>query len=117
MVDRTNAVRATGVRARLLKHAVAIGDEIHFIGIVPGDTALLQGIEPVIENLGVGPDGISGMCTLDRMLMQEGDCRLDEPHIRAEEQRKADRSRLPQRHLERRGRGLSQVFRHLCRLR
>jgi hypothetical protein len=69
MVDRAHAISTAGVRARLLEHAVAIGHEVYGIGITPNDAALLQRIEPVIENLGVGPHGVSGMCALNRMLV------------------------------------------------
>jgi hypothetical protein len=56
------------------------------------------------------------MCAVDRMLMQECNGGLDEPHVRAEKRPKSDRSWFPQRHAERRGRGLSQYLGDLCRL-
>jgi len=45
---------------------------------------MLKRVEPVDENLCVGPYCLGGMRSLNEVLMQESDGRFDELHIRCE---------------------------------
>ena len=94
MVDGRDTVGSTGVAARLRQHAVAVGHEVHRIRISPWDRVLLKRLEPVVENLRVGPERVSGVGSLNKVLMQKGDCGLDELTIGREKKRKSGRSGL-----------------------
>jgi hypothetical protein len=89
VVDRSNRIGATGVRTRLGEHPVAIGNKVSSISLVPGDRTLFQGIKPIKENLGIRPDCIVGMSSLDGMLMKKCNDGLNDLHRIGEENRKA----------------------------
>jgi len=82
--------------ARLTQHAVAVGNEIGGIGPVPLDAALFKSVEPVVENLHVGVQGVGCMRSPDSVLVQICESWLDELEIRREEKRESRRPRLPQ---------------------
>ena len=81
MVDRANAVGPMRRRAWRRQHPVAVGNQIDRVGGPPINAVLLERIEPVDQNLGVGPERVRGVRSLDAMLMQEGHGRLDDPHV------------------------------------
>src|ERR1700675_2552952 len=87
VVDRPNAIRSTRSWAWSRQHAVAVRHKIHCVRFAPENVVLLKCIEPVDENLRVGPERLSGVCSLDGMLVQECDGRLDKLHIGSKKQR------------------------------
>src|SRR5438105_4742370 len=97
MVDRADAVEALCVRTRLLEHPVAVSDEIRRVRVNPGDTVLLERLEPVVEDLGVRTQRVVGMGALHGMLVQKSDGGLNQLKLRGEQQWKPDGSRLAQR--------------------
>jgi hypothetical protein len=97
------------MRARLLEHAVAIGHEIGRIGIAPRNPALLQRIEPVVQDLHVRTYRVGGMGALNRMFMQKGNGRLNQLQLRGEEQRKAGGSRFAKQNTGRGDGGRAQL--------
>ena len=101
MVDRRGAVGAARMRARLRHHAVAIGDQVDGIRAVPRDIVLLERLEPVVEDLGVGSERVRGVRALDRVLVQIGDCRFDQLPVLGEEKREPGGTRLAKRKRQR----------------
>ena len=94
MIDGRRPVRAAGVGARLRHHAVPIGHEVDRVGALPRDVVLLERLEPVVQDLGVGPPRVVGMGALDRVFMQEGDRRFDQLPVSGEQKRESGGPRL-----------------------
>ena len=82
--------------ARFQHHAIAVSDQVHRIGVNPRDRVLFERLEPVVEDLGVGPDRIGRMRPLHEVFVEECHGRFDELPLRCEEQRKPRRSWLTQ---------------------
>jgi hypothetical protein len=82
--------------ARLTEHAVAVSDEVGAIGVVPGNRALLQRVEPIKKDLRIGPNRVGGVSALNSVLVKKGHYGLDDLHRVREEERKPLRSRLSQ---------------------
>src|SRR5271154_4882398 len=116
-VNRAGTVWSAGMSTRALEHAVAVRDEITGINLTPGHIALLKRIKPVVKNLRVRPQRLVGVCALHRMLVQEPDGRLNELEVRTEEQWKARRPCLSQRHAQGGSGTLTQRGRHLTWIR
>src|ERR1700720_2598453 len=87
VVDRPNAIRSMRSWAWSRQHAVAVRHKIHCVHLAPENAVLLKRIKPVDENLRVGPQRVSRVRSLDSMLVQECDGRLDQLHVGSKEQR------------------------------
>ena len=94
VVDRPNAIRSMRSWAWSRQHAVAVRHKIHRVRFAPENAVLLKRIEPVDKNLGVSPERLSGVCSVDGVFMQKCDGRLDELHVGTKQQRKPRRPRL-----------------------
>jgi hypothetical protein len=66
------------------QHAVAVRHKIHRVRFAPENAVMLKCVEPVDENLCVGPYCLVAVRSLNEMLMQESDGRFDELHIGSE---------------------------------
>src|ERR1700674_482036 len=86
VVDRANAEWPMRPLAWSRQHAVAVRHSINRVRVAPDDAVLVKRIEPIDENLGVEPERLSGVRSLDRMLVQERDGGLDELHVGRKEQ-------------------------------
>jgi hypothetical protein len=117
VADGRRPVRTSGVRTGLRHHAVAIGHQVDGICLVPRDVVLLERFEPVVEDLGVGPERVGGVRALNRVLMQEGDRGLDQLPLLREEKRETGRTRLAKRNRQGLCCKLRQGFRQVCRTR
>ena len=69
MVNGRDTVRSTGVPARFRQHPVAVRHQVDGIRFPPGDRVLFKRLEPVVKNLRVGPESVSGMGPLNEVLM------------------------------------------------
>src|SRR5438552_8203695 len=117
VVDRSGAECSAGVSAQPLEHMVPISDQIAYINFLPANASPLERIEPVDENLCVSPYRLARIRPLHSVFVQEGNCRLDELHIRTEEQRKTFGSWLPKCHAKSCLRCIAHRGRHFYRLR
>src|ERR1700719_2238919 len=108
VVYRPNAIRSVRSWAWSRQHAVAVRHKVHRVRFAPENAVLLKRTEPVDKNLGVCPERVSGVCSLDGMLVQECDGRFDKLHVGSKEQREPGRPWLAQWRCERGRRGRAQ---------